>query len=165
MTGDTSYYTRSKWTARAAHTLPAAASIAAALLALGCGGVNQTASDATRIAYSELTGDGRAAALQRLTALPVIVRFEKGQRVPVDLQLDSSLIELQAPELTLVARRDFYLLLHEDGGPLLSEDGVDFESKGDNYFFFGFDVQRDQPTRMRVRLGVRPQRTGEPAQR
>jgi hypothetical protein len=33
---------------------------------------------------------------------------------------------------------------------LLSEDGVEFEPASNNYFGFGFEVQRDQPTRLQT---------------
>jgi hypothetical protein len=149
------YYVRSNWAARALATLGLA--LLAAIAGVGCAGPNQAARSARRITYADLDGPGRRAAFETLAELPVIVRFRKGDRVPVDLQLDSSLLQLESPGLVLIAKRDFHLLLRADAGPLLSENGVDFQPAAKNYFGFGFEVQRDQPTRLRVRLGVRPE--------
>jgi len=88
-----------------------------------------------------------------------VIHFQRGERIPVELKLDSSLIELDAPNLTLIAKRDFALLLRADGGPLLSADGSDFAPSAKNYFMLGFKVTRDEPTSLRVVLGVRPDQT------
>ncbi len=133
--------------------------VAALGLALvsGCAGPNQAAQVAQRFSYAQLTGSQREAMLAKLTRLPVVIHFKQGERIPVDLRLDSSLTQLEAPNMTLVAKRDFYLLLRADGGPLLSPDGVDFEHKTKNYFVFGFKIERDAPTALHVVLGVRPE--------
>jgi hypothetical protein len=39
----------------------------------------------------------------------------------------------------------------------LSADGVDFESHHDNYFAFGFEVEREAPTQLHVKFGVQPE--------
>jgi hypothetical protein len=138
----------------------------AALLALaiasGCAGPNQAAQVAQRFSYAQLTGSQREATLPKLTHLPVVIHFKQGERIPVELRLDSSLTQLEAPNLTLVAKRDFYLLLRADAGPMLSADGVDFELDNKNYFAFAFKVERDAPTALHVVLGVRPEPKAPP---
>ena len=135
-------------------------SSAAALLlltALGCAGPNQIAKTADRIAFADLQGDQRRAAFSALAKGSTIVHFKRGDRVPLDFKLDSSLAELADPDLMLVVKRDFYLLIDPAGPPRVSEDGVDFETKAKNYFFFGFNVPKTGDAKMVLRLGVRPE--------
>ena len=126
------------------------------LTALGCAGPNQIAKTADRIAFADLKGDQRRAAFSRLARGTTIVHFKRGDRVPLDFKLDSSLAELADPDLMLVVKRDFYLLIDPDGPPRVSEDGIDFESKAKNYFLFGFKVPKSGDAKMVLRLGVRP---------
>jgi hypothetical protein len=152
------YYVRSKLIsfARAWLVLPP---ILLGLTSSGCAGAGQAARGAQRVSYAELSGPQRQAAYEKLTRVPVVIQFRRGERIPVELKLDSSLIELQAPDLTLIAKRDFALLLRADGGPLLSTDGSNFTPSEKNYFILGFNVTRDEPTSMRVVFGVRPDQT------
>lgn len=146
------YYARSR--------ISFACAVVFAAFGPGCAGPNAIAADAPRVLYADLQAGERRAALEKLMHLPAVVAFKRGERIPVDFVLDSSMLELVRADLELMAKRDFYLLLRSDGGPLLSEDGVDFEA-GDgskNYFSFGFAVQRDAATRVKVALGVRPER-------
>jgi hypothetical protein len=158
MSCDSNYYKHSNSRfAPAACWQPLPALIAVCLL-VGCAGPNQLAAGARRVSFAELSGAQRGPAVERLARLPAVVHFRRGERVPLELVLDSALAELQAPALALVAKRDFYLLLRADGGPLLSADGVDFEAEQPNWFFFGFAVERAGPTAMRVVLGIRSER-------
>ena len=124
----------------------------------GCAGPNAMAADAPHLEYADLNGEQRRAALEQLARLPAIVAFSKGEQIPVELALDSSMIALADAKLTLIAKRDFFLLLRPDGAPLLSEDGVDFErgDRPENYFFFGFGVHRDAAPSVKVTVGLRP---------
>lgn len=136
----------------------AALALLAASLASACGGgPNRVAARAPRVAYAELSGANRKAAAQHLMRVPFVLTFRKGDRVPLSLSLESSLVELDIPELTLVAKRDFSLLFNDDGPPLLSEDGVDFEARHQNSFFFGLSVERERPARMQVGIRLRPE--------
>lgn len=146
------YYARSR--------ISVALAVVFAAFATGCAGPNAIAADAQRVMYADLQAGERRAALEKIMRLPAVVAFKRGERIPVEFVLDSSMLELVRGDLELMAKRDFYLLLRADGGPLLSEDGVDFEA-GDgpkNYFFFGFAVQRDAATSVKVAIGVRPER-------
>src|SRR5262245_35868251 len=96
-------------------------------LLCGCAGANQVARNAPHLAYAELNGPNRKQALSTLSSGPTVIRFKRGERIPLDLALDSRLIQLEAPQLTLVAKRDFDLLLRPDGPLRVSGDGVDFE--------------------------------------
>jgi len=162
MTSIQKYYMRSINDSRALLL----ALLGAVLLAIiGCGGPNQVAGGAQRLAYADLTGKERQAAFSSLTKGPAVVHFKKGDRVPVRVTLDSSLAQVQASELVLVVERDFYLLLDGDGPPRLSEDGVDFESKAKNYFLFGFNVPKEGEAGMVLQIGIRPERSqGAPDQ-
>src|SRR4051812_34610675 len=99
-----------------------------ALLCLGggCAGANQVARSAPHLTFAELNGAQRKQAIQTIASGPTVIHFKKGERVPLDLALDSQLIQLEAPRLTLIARQDFDLLVRPDGPLRLSADGVDF---------------------------------------
>lgn len=127
------------------------------LAALGCAGPNQIAATASRVSIAELNGNNRGAAAQKLSRMPVLLEFNAGDRIPVSLALDSELATLEAQEITLVAKRKFYLLLRDDGPPLLSGDGVEFEERRKNSFFMGFEVRKTHPTRMRLGVGIWPE--------
>jgi hypothetical protein len=127
-------------------------------MGLACVGPNQVAESAPRVLFADLAGDKRAQAFQKLSDIPVVLAFAAGDRVPVKLVLDSTFIELVAPDFMLVAKRDFYVLLRRDGPPLLSEDGVEFEAHPKNTFLLGFDVGKRRATRLRMGLGLWPAR-------
>lgn len=134
----------------------------ALFVSLGCAGANQAAADASRLSFSELDGSEREQAFQKLTALPAVLEFKAGDRVPVTFLLDSELLELEPVAFNLVAKRTFYLLLRSDGPPLLSADGVDFEQRRKNSFFVGFDVRKGRATRLRLGVGLWPEAKMKP---
>jgi hypothetical protein len=113
-----------------------------ALLCLGpgCAGANQVARDAHRLSFADLNSPQRKQAVATIASGPTVIHFARGERIPVDLGLDSKLLQLEAPQLTLIAKRDFDLLVRPDGSLRLSADGVDFEAQDDNYFGVGFNV-------------------------
>jgi hypothetical protein len=45
------------------------------------------------------------------------------------------------------------VLLREDGPPIISEDGVDFDSKPKNSFAVGFAAMKDKPATVKMVLG------------
>ncbi|MDD9945558.1 MAG: hypothetical protein OXU20_31225 [Myxococcales bacterium] len=130
--------------------------LASALFTSGCAGANLAPRDAHRLTFADLVGPDRSLAAVQLQHLPVIIHFKQGERIPLDLSLDSTLAELESPPLTLVVKRSFYMLLQADAPPRLSEDGVDFSPPSKNHFFFGFSVQRHLPTMMKAVFGIRP---------
>ena len=121
-----------------------------------CAGPNAMARTIAPIGFGSLDHGDRHAHLQRLQRLPFIVHFRAGDTIPVDFVLDSSLLGLPPQSLSLVAKRDFYVLFREDGPPLLSEDGVDFERRSKNHFAFGFVLQGEEPARVKIGIGLRP---------
>ncbi|HKP63334.1 MAG TPA: hypothetical protein VJV78_41650 [Polyangiales bacterium] len=130
-----------------------------ALLCLGsgCAGANQVARNAAHLTYAELNGPNKKQALATIAGGPTVIHFKRGEQIPLDLALDSRLIELDAPRLMLVAKRDFDLLLRPDGPMRISGDGADFEGEHGNYYGVGFDVEREAATLLRVKFGVLPE--------
>ncbi|MEO6602865.1 MAG: hypothetical protein ABIQ16_23475 [Polyangiaceae bacterium] len=128
--------------------------LALVVCASGCAGVNASAAHATRVNLSDLQGEQRGAALARLTQLPTVIALKRGERVPLSLGIDSELFALEGSGLVLLAKRDFFVLLRQDGPPLFSLDGVDFEQRHRNSFLVGFHVDKTQPTELQLRLGV-----------
>lgn len=126
-------------------------------LSAGCAGANQVARDASRLTYAELNGPRRQQAVQTIASGPTVIHFQRGERIPVDLVVDSKLIQLEGQQLTVIAKRDFDLLLRPDGPIRLSADGIDFESHHENYFAFGFAVEREAATMLHVKFGVQPE--------
>src|SRR5262245_58178895 len=126
-------------------------------LLCSCAGANQIARNATHLAFADLNGPNRKQALAAISSGPTIIHFKRGEQIPLDLALDSRLIELDAPRLTLVAKRDFDLLLRPDGPMRVSGDGADFEAEHGNYYGVGFDVEREAATLLRVKFGVLPE--------
>lgn len=138
------------WATRAAFLL-------GALLVIACAGPNQMAQRAPRLSFGDLSGAGRASAAQTLAQLPVVIHLKKGDRVPVDLQLDSEFASVQTERIELVAKREFYILLRPKGAPLLSDDGVDFTKRPrENYFTIGLHVTKKDPTVLIAYLGISP---------
>ena len=125
---------------------------ALALLATGCGASNnQIAKTARRVPVahiSELPPGERATAL---ASLPVILEIRKGDSFPVEPVLESALVALHAEgNWVLEAKETFYVLLREEGPPVVSVDGVDFDAPGKNSFGIGFDSRQGQATKVRV---------------
>jgi hypothetical protein len=123
----------------------------------GCAGPNQLAKNAPRVAFEALGESDQASARLVLRQLPVVLHFKPGQHVPVDFGIESRLFEVDLPELDLLVRREFFLLLRPDGPPLLSEDGLEFEERPKNSFMLGFDVRDGKPTTLHLGLAVRPE--------
>jgi hypothetical protein len=125
-----------------------------ALLAIGCGASNnQVAKTARRVPVAHITDLPPDERVKVLSALPLILEIRKGDRFPVEPLLESSLIALHTEGTwTVEARETFYVLLREEGAPIVSVDGVDFEQRVQNSFGIGFDAQKGQAAKLRVAL-------------
>jgi hypothetical protein len=124
------------------------------VLSSGCASVNSRAVNAPRVPFATLAQDRDHAV--KLQSLPLVMVFEKGDRIPVRFDAESALFEL-APRpvgFELVASRRFYLLLLPDGPPRVSVDGVDFEKVHKNTFRFGFMVDKDKGALTDIAVGI-----------
>lgn len=131
---------------------------ALALLAVACGASNnQLAKSARRVPIAHLAELPEAERAMALQSLPVILEVRKGDRFPLEVMIDSRLVQLHTEgSWTVEARETFYVLLREEGAPAVSEDGVDFDTSPRGSFGVGFDAQAGQPAKLRVALGWHP---------
>jgi hypothetical protein len=152
------YYNHSNQlsTPRRSAWAPLSACALGAVLCVACGASNnQIARSARRVPvahFSELPPAERAKALE---SLPVILEIRKGDTFPVEALLESRLLTLHTEGAwTVEARQTFYVLLREEGAPVVSTDGIHFDEpeKNKNSFGVGIDSQKDQPAKVRVAL-------------
>ena len=129
-----------------------------ALALLGCAGPNAVARDAPTIEFEQLRAAPSSALAQQLGQPPYIIKFEAGEEIPVDFVLESTLLATRDEDFVLIAKRDVYLLIRDDGPPVLSADGVQFEAKKKNWFRFGFRVTKREPSSIDLGLGLHPER-------
>jgi hypothetical protein len=122
----------------------------------GCAGPNSVARSASRLDFATL-GQGTAPEGKSALTVPFVLHVAAGQEVPIDFQLSSRLFALDPGPLKLVAKRDFYVLFRDDGPPLLSEDGKEFEERVQNTFRFGLRVIKNEPPQVELYLGLRPE--------
>jgi hypothetical protein len=148
------YYDHSNQSSRPRRSATAAALLAGALglLASACGASNnQIAKSARRVPVAHmatLPPDERAKAL---ATLPVILEIRKGDTFPVEALLESRLVALHTEGAWRVeALQTFYVLLREEGAPVVSVDGVDFDQPVQNSFGAGFNAQKEQPTKIQL---------------
>jgi hypothetical protein len=128
-----------------------------AAVGAGCAGPNAVARHAARVDFATL-GRGTASPDGKSPlALPFVLHVAAGQEIPFDFQLNSRVFALDPGPLKLVAKRDFYVLFREDGAPLLSEDGQQFEERAQNTFRFGLRVVKHEPAKVELYLGIRPE--------
>jgi hypothetical protein len=123
----------------------------------GCAGPNAVARSASRVEFATLGQGAESPAANSPLALPFVLHVAAGQEVPLDFQLNSRVFALNPGPLKLVAKRDFYVLFRDDGPPLLSEDGQQFEERRQNTFRFGLRVVKHEPTKVELYLGIRPE--------
>ena len=128
------------------------------LLGMSCASPNTVARDASKLDFATIAqgtpAPGAAPAASALV-VPFVLHVAAGQEIPVDFRLESRVFTLDTGPLKLVAKRDFYVLFREDGPPLLSEDGVEFEERVNNTFRFGLRVVKDEPATVELFLGIR----------
>jgi hypothetical protein len=124
------------------------------LLMLACGASNsQVAKTARRVPVAHIASLPPAEREKALAGLPLILEIRKGDVFPVEPLLESSLVALRTEGTWKVeALETFYVLLREEGAPIVSVDGVDFDQRAQNSFGVGFDAKKDQPTKLRVAL-------------
>ena len=127
---------------------------AAAALVLACGASNnQVARSARRVPIAHISELPQAERASALASLPVVLEVRKGDRFPVEMAVESGLLALTTEGTwTVEARETFYVLLREEGAPVVSVDGVDFDVAAQNSFGVGFDAQEGQPVKLRVML-------------
>jgi hypothetical protein len=91
---------------------------------------------------------GRPDALRAAAGQPVVIEFQEGDQVPIDLSLTGDLVDLTppAPPLAFRARRRFFMRLSRDG-LAVSLDGVHFGERP------------KQPGTFRLGLSATPQGT------
>jgi hypothetical protein len=137
-----------RWSARALPWL------ALALFAVGCGASNnQIARSARRVPVAHFAALPPAERATALARLPVVLEIRKGDIFPVEALLESRLLELHAEGAwTVQARETFYVLLREEGAPVVSLDGVDFEAPAKGSFGVGVEAHAGQPTKVRLAL-------------
>jgi hypothetical protein len=128
--------------------------IALGLFALACGASNsQVAKSARRVPVAHIASLPPAERERALAGLPLILEIRKGDVFPVEPLLESRLVALRTEGTWQVeALETFYVLLREEGAPVVSVDGVDFDQRAHNSFGVGFDAKKDQPTKLRVAL-------------
>jgi hypothetical protein len=102
-----------------------------------------------------------AGALRAFTGRePLVVEFQRGDRLPVNLSFKGDDFELQptSPPLELVAKRHCFVRFDGDGIHT-SLDGQHFDGKPrvPGSFHIGFNAQRGRATRLDVAI-VAPQR-------
>jgi hypothetical protein len=129
---------------------------------LGCGAsAAQLARESPHVPIAHISELPEAQRASALASLPLMLEVRKGDRFPIEVVLDSTLLKLDtAGAWTVEALQPFFVLLRPEGPPLLSTDGVDFEQRSQNSFNFGFNAQKDQSTSIRLALRLRP---AEPA--
>lgn len=136
---------------------PFCSSIALALLFSGCG----AAPPAQHIRFSDAAHSGSGIDWTR----PIVLEFQRGDRLPVHMSLSDQLFDLSpdAPQLELVAKRRGFVRI-EPGRVSSSLTGDDFDTRplGPGTFNFGLSIT---PGGTWVALAVTTPRHAEPASR
>lgn len=151
---DAKYYAPSN-TAFARHApLRVVTATASALVLSACAASNsQLARNAPRVPIAHLRELSEQEPGKALASLPVVLEIREGDRFPIDAMLDSRLLTLHAEgPWSLQATQTFYVLLREDGPPVISEDGVDFDTKPKNSFNVGFMATKTEPAKLKLVL-------------
>ncbi len=127
-----------------------------ALLA-GCGASNSyVAEHARRVPVAHISELPEAERSKAFESLPIVFEVRKGDHFPLEVVIDSPFLKLNTDgPWSLVALDNFFVLLREDGGAVISEDGVDFDTKAQNSFNFGVVATKGQPAKVRLALALR----------
>lgn len=139
-------------------------SIFLALGAVACGASNnRIAQSARRVPVAHLAELPPAERASALAKLPVVLEIRQGDKFPIEAVLDSSLVALHTEGTwTVEARRTFYVLLREEGAPVVSADGVDFETPSKGSFGVGIQAEKDKPATVRIALKWRAEEAKTP---
>ncbi len=133
---------------------PSALAVASiALWTLGCA----SSREAFRVRYADIAAGG----MQDYSgAAPLVVEFEKGDRLPVDFSFAGEDFELvpSKPKFEIVAKRHCFVRFGGDG-IRVSTDGRHFDEKpkAPGSFHVGFSAKRGEPTKLEVAI-VAPKR-------
>lgn len=127
----------------------------ALLCSFGCASPNKIAATAPLVPYSALKGGQTEPFAQALRSPPYVLAFKAGDEIPLNFALESKLVELPVPPLTIRAKQDFWILMRADGPPLVSLDGKDFQAKTQNSFMFGIKVVRGEPPSVEGKIRYR----------
>lgn len=137
---------------------PRAVSMLAALtlapLLVSCAASNtHVAQSARRVPVAHIRELPAAERPKAMASLPLVLEIRKGDRFPIEVVLDSRLITVHTEGTwTMEAKQAFFVLLREDGPPIISDDGVDFDHKVNNSFGVGFEMREGQPAKLRIAL-------------
>ena len=120
--------------------------LAAALLALPLTGCGPRMPSVTPV---------RLANLASATSLPMVIQFDEGDRIPIDVMLSGDLVSTEkAPQApVLVVKKRFYLVIFEDGQPRISLDGKTLGGARGS-FAFGVGVDKEKGTKVNIHLTV-----------
>lgn len=129
--------------------------LALCVLLAACGASNtQLAQGARRVPIAHIAELPAAERPNALGSLPMVLEIRKGDRFPIEAVLDSTLLRLHTEGTwSLEATQAFYVLLREEGPPVISEDGIDFDTKTRNSFAVGFGAKKSGPAKVRMVLG------------
>jgi hypothetical protein len=125
------------------------------LALVGCAASSaQEAEGARRIPVTrmlELTKAGATTSAKE----PVVLEVKTGDRLPVELLLNSKLLKAhRTGEWSVEAVRDFYVLLRETDPPEISVDGVNFDEVSQGAFNLGIDATPDGTFKVNVVLAL-----------
>lgn len=145
----------SLWLRSLRHLQQATPLLALGALLAACGASNtRLAQGARRVPIAHISELSEAERPNALGSLPIVLEIRKGDRFPLEAVLDSRLLTLHTEGTwSLEAAQTFYVLLREEGPPVISEDGVDFDSKTKNSFSVGFAAKQSEPAKVRLVLG------------
>lgn len=122
---------------------------------VACASPNRVAASAPQIRYADLTEKESAKQALGQTVPPYVLAFKAGDEIPLHFALESKLVDLPVPPLTVRAKRDFWILIRAKGAPLVSLDGRDFRTKAQNSFAFGIRVVKDEPPSIQGKIRYR----------
>jgi|GEM_PF-5896837 len=128
--------------------------LALVLFCVACASPNRMAAQAPQVSYTELKTH-KAESVAKMTAPPYVLAFKAGDEIPFNFALESKLVELDVPPLTIKAKQDFWVLIRPKGAPLVSLDGKDFTTHSMNSFMFGIRVVKDEPTSIQGKMRYR----------
>lgn len=130
-----------------------------ATAAAGCASVGSVAARAPVVAFAEATR--HPAQMSRIGREPIVLRFEPGDHIPVEFDLDSQVMRTEARPLPfeVIASRRFFVLIDPTFHLRISLDGRNFDPAPKNAFRLGLAVTREA-AKVVVGLDIRPNRGG-----
>ena len=127
--------------------------VLAAASTFGCASASSVAASAPVVKYASFARDAGKSNWQR----PVVLAFVPGDRIPIDFDLDSTLVTRRGPSrVDLEVTRPFFMLIRPDGPPKVSLDGKDFDENHRGYFRAGIGADKDADVHATLTLGFLP---------